>query len=212
MTERTLISSFVIPKETAKAFVVRKGQVMRVICHEGPQTADFNAWVLDNHEEYFAAGRTRFFTGCHPRKGDYLYTNPGRDRKMWQIIEDTVKHTVSENGATAHDVLYPRCSKIVFSEPFGIEDHGSCQDSLAAAIAPFGLGPDRTHDTLNIFMKTGVDAAGNLFIEPPDAVKGDYCDLLCLIDSLVAISSCPAGDIHATNGYENKALKIEIYE
>jgi uncharacterized protein YcgI (DUF1989 family) len=207
----SLREEFVIPKERGRAFEVYAGEVLRVIEVDGPQTCDFNAFVLPDFKEAFSAGRTRFFTGAHPRKGDPLYTNPPHERIMFRIVEDTVDHTFSETGATAHDLTFPRCSEIVFSYPFGIRGHRGCQDSLAEAIAPYSLTPDDVHDTLNLFMKCGVDRAGMISIEAPDAVKGDYVDLACEVDSLVVISSCPAGGVHATNAEGNKPLKVRLY-
>jgi uncharacterized protein YcgI (DUF1989 family) len=196
-----LVESFVIPKETGKAFEVRAGQLLRVIEVEGAQTVDLNAFVLPDLKECFSAGRTRFFTGCHPKKGDSLWSNPPHERPLFTIVEDTV----GEN-----DILFPRCSRIVF-EPFGVKDHRGCQDQLQEAIAPFGLGPDDVHDTFNGFMHTEVDEQGYISIKPPSAQQGDWLDLACHVDCLVAISSCPAGDVHATNGGTNKPLGIEIY-
>jgi uncharacterized protein YcgI (DUF1989 family) len=197
----TLAEAFTIPKETGKGFEVRAGQLLRIVEIEGPQTCDFNAFVLPDLKERFSAGRTRFFTGCHPRKGDSLWSNPPHERPLFTIVEDTV----GEN-----DVLFPRCSRIVF-EPFGLKDHRGCQDSLQEAIAPWGLGPDDVHDTFNGFMHTGVDERGYIHIKPPSARQGDWIDLDCHVDCLVAISSCPAGDVHATNGGQNKPLGIEVY-
>jgi uncharacterized protein YcgI (DUF1989 family) len=196
------VDRFTIPKETGRAFEVRAGNVLRVIEAEGPQTCDFNAFVLPSLGERFSAGRTRFFTGIHPRKGDSLWSNPPHERPLFDIVEDTV----GEN-----DLLFPRCSRIVF-EPFGVADHRGCQDNLAEAIAPFGLTPDDVHDCFNIFMNTGVDSTGGIYIDLPNARRGDYMDLLCRVDCLVALSACPAGDVHATNGGENKSLEVEIYE
>jgi uncharacterized protein YcgI (DUF1989 family) len=196
-----LSESFVIPKETGKAFQVHAGELLRVIEVEGAQTVDLNAFVLPDLKECFSAGRTRFFTGCHPKKGDSLWSNPPHERPLFTIAEDTV----GEN-----DILFPRCSRIVF-EPFGVKDHRGCQDQLQEAIAPFGLGPDDVHDTFNGFMHTGVDERGYISIKPPSALPGDWLDLACHVDCLVAISSCPAGDVHATNGGTNKPLGIEVY-
>lgn len=197
----SLRESFVVPKERGRAFTVQAGELMRVIEIEGPQTLDFNAFALPDYGEHFSAGRTRFFTGCHPKKGDALWSNPPHERPLFTIVEDTV----GEN-----DLLFPRCSRIVF-EPFGLKDHRGCQDSLQEAIAPFGLSPDRVHDTFNGFMHTAVDEQGYIYIKPPSAQQGDYMDLLCQVDCLVALSACPAGDVHATNGGANKPLGVEIY-
>lgn len=196
-----LRESFVIPKERGRAFEVHAGELLRVIEVEGPQTVDFNAFALPDFGEHFSAGRTRFFTGCHPKKGDALWSNPPHERPLFTIVEDTV----GEN-----DLLFPRCSRIVF-EPFGLKDHRGCQDSLQEAIAPYGLSPDRVHDTFNGFMHTAVDEQGYIYIKPPSAQQGDWMDLLCQVGCLVALSSCPAGDVHATNGGANKPLGVEIY-
>ena len=37
---RRVVEEFIIPKCSSKAFVVKKGQVVRVIAHEGKQVAD----------------------------------------------------------------------------------------------------------------------------------------------------------------------------
>ncbi len=211
MPELHLRESFVIPKETGRAFYVKAGEILRVIEIEGAQTCDFNAWNARNFLEYFSAGRTRFFTGVHPKKGDSLWTVPPHERKMMTIIEDTVDHVVGPMGEESHDLLFPRCSPIVFEYPFGVSNQTSCQQNLTAAVAPFGLLPEDVHDTLNLFMRTGVDRSGHIFIAIPDAKKGDYVDLLAHMDLLVAISCCPAGSIHATQDV-NKPLGIEIHE
>jgi uncharacterized protein YcgI (DUF1989 family) len=199
--ERRLLDSFVIPKERGRAFEVRAGQLLKVIEIEGAQTLDFNAYVLPDFHERFSAGRTRFFTGIHPREGDSLWSNPPHERPLFTIDEDTV----GEN-----DLLFPRCSRIVFA-PFGLEDHRGCQDSLQEAIAPWGLTPDDVHDTFNGFMRTGVDASGGIYIDLPSAQQGDFMVLECHVDCLVALSACPAGDVHATNGGVNKSLGVEMW-
>jgi uncharacterized protein YcgI (DUF1989 family) len=202
---------FIIPKETGKAFVVKRDQILRIIEVDGPQTADVNIWNLYHYGEAFSAGRTRYFSGIHPKKGDSLWSAPPYDRKMFTIIEDTVEHIVGPWGEESHDILYPRCSPIVFRYPFGKSNVSSCYENLAKAIEPFGLKADQPHDTINFFMRTGIDKAGQIFIAQPEARKGDYVDLLAHMNSLVAISSCPAGGIHGTQDV-NRPLKIEIYD
>ena len=54
-----LLDKFVIPKQSARAFEVRKSQILRVIAIEGPQVADLNAFNLHDLREHFSASRTR---------------------------------------------------------------------------------------------------------------------------------------------------------
>jgi len=40
MGTRKILNEFVIPKCTGKGFIVKKGEVLRIIDHAGPQVAD----------------------------------------------------------------------------------------------------------------------------------------------------------------------------
>ena len=71
-----LRGAFVIPKESGRAFEVLASEVLRGIEMEGPQTLDLNAFALPDLGEHFSAGRTRFFTGYHPRKGRRALVEP----------------------------------------------------------------------------------------------------------------------------------------
>ena len=46
--KRELLQEFFIPKESGRAFVVEKGQILRIADFEGPQVADFNAFSKEN--------------------------------------------------------------------------------------------------------------------------------------------------------------------
>jgi uncharacterized protein YcgI (DUF1989 family) len=208
LAEGRVIQECIITRETGKAFEVMKGQILRII--EGPQIGDLNAFNLHDFGERFSAGRTRSLHSIHIQKGDKLWSNPGRDHVMFTILEDTVEHKPGRYGARAHDLLFPRCSRLWFEKVWGVRDyHPNCQDNLAEAIKPYGLSSDDVHDAFNFFMKTGVDDAGNPFIEPPDSEKGDHIDLLAEIDCLVALSACP---VEYESGGKTKTLKVQILD
>ena len=40
MDTRKVVNEFIIPKCTGKGFIVRKGEVLRIMDHVGPQVAD----------------------------------------------------------------------------------------------------------------------------------------------------------------------------
>jgi uncharacterized protein YcgI (DUF1989 family) len=207
--------SFVIRARSAKAFVVRQGETMRVVCIEGPQVADVNVYSVENPDEHFSAGATRRLFGIHLQQGETLVSNPGRERPMLTMIADTVPHRTGRRGARAHCLVFPRCTRAIYEYWCGDPAHANCQDQLAAAIADFGLSPDRTHDTINLFQKVGVEEDGSLFIEESDARKGDYVELRAEMDCIVNISACPAdaagGSIPAAvNSGEPKLLEIQI--
>lgn len=208
-------SSYIIGPRSAKAFTVRRGDCFRIVCIEGPQVADVNVYNADNLDEYFSAGATRRLQGIRLAQGGVLVSNPGRERPMLTLVADTVQHAPGRRGAQAHCLVFPRCTRAIYEHWCGDPAHPNCQDQLAAAIAEYGLSPDRTHDTLNVFQKVGVEEDGGLFLEESDARIGDYVELRAEMDCLVNISACPAdaagGAIPAAvNNGEPKPLKIEL--
>lgn len=209
--ELTMLNEFVIPKEKGMAFEVERGQILRILQQEGPQVVDFLAYNKDNLKERFCAGRTRAQVGVHPQKGDTLWSIAPYERVMFTIVEDTVHHQRSNDGAEGHDLLYSCCSRSVYL-PYNLPEHPNCHENIAKAIELFGLKPADVHDPFNLFMKTGIRVDGTMFFEAPDSVQGDYVDLRAEMNCIVALSACPSGDIQVTNAGKNKAVKVEIYK
>jgi uncharacterized protein YcgI (DUF1989 family) len=54
-----LINSFLVPKATGKAFLVKAGQILRLTQPEGPQVIDFDAFSLEDPREYLLTSATR---------------------------------------------------------------------------------------------------------------------------------------------------------
>ena len=53
--ERKEVEDFIIPKNSSRAFMLKKGQVLRVIAHEGKQVADIRFLNAHDYREQFAA-------------------------------------------------------------------------------------------------------------------------------------------------------------
>ena len=187
---------------TGKALELRRGQILRIEQIYGRQCADFNCFNLHDYKEFFHTGRTRHLHGLHPTKGDFLWSAPPRERPIMAIIEDT---------ARTNDVIYPRCSAFLFEYHYGLELHTNCHDIQAEAQREYGLTPDDVHDSFNFFMHTGVDQHGHPFIAKNKADKGDYVEVLALIDVLAVPNVCGA-DVMMTSDFELKPLKLTIFE
>jgi uncharacterized protein YcgI (DUF1989 family) len=108
------------------------------------------------------------------------------------VVEDSVGRRRSKRGALQHDILGGRCSRRYREKRYGQATPG-CQEILAAAIAPFDLGPENVHDAFNLFMVTGIDEDDRFFLEIADAREGECVALRAEVDCLVAVSSCPGG-------------------
>ncbi|HEY1362085.1 MAG TPA: urea carboxylase-associated family protein [Xanthobacteraceae bacterium] len=205
---RELRSELVVPRLGGKAFLVEKGQILRVTCIEGPQVADFNAFNRDDPKEMFWSGRTRLLQRAHLSVGDRLWSTPPRMRPMFTIIADTVAHQPLPGNARSHDLMYCRCNERLYEVVKGQTRAPNCNSNLAAAIAEFGLPPESVHDAFNIFMTTGLGPDDRFFYVDPDAKKGDYLELHAEMDCIVAISACPG----ASSGPEKRPIGIRIYQ
>jgi uncharacterized protein YcgI (DUF1989 family) len=194
-----LVAEFVIPKKSARAFEVGKSNILRVIAVEGPQVADFNAYNLHDLREHFSASRTRSVSGFYVREGTKLYSNPGRERVMMTVIRDPIG---------VHDILAARCSTFIGKYSNGIEGYKGCQELLAEVIAAYGLTPDDTHDSFNIFMHRKFKDE-KLVTLPPLVKAGDSIDLLAEMDLLVAMTACPS-EKTPTNDHVAKSIGIQI--
>jgi uncharacterized protein YcgI (DUF1989 family) len=199
---RVLLAEHRLEPGTGRALPVLRGQVLRITQLAGGQCADFNAFNLHDHKEHFHTGRTRHMHGIHPREGDHLWSAPPRDRVMYTILRDT---------CGTNDVLYPRCSALLFDLHFGLSPHTNCHDIQAEAQREYGLTPDDVHDSFNVWMNTGIDAAGQPYIAPNVAREGDHIDLLAHIDTLAVPNVCGA-DVMVTSNFALKPLLVQVYE
>ncbi|MGH2985984.1 MAG: DUF1989 domain-containing protein [Solirubrobacterales bacterium] len=199
---RAPLRELVLAPGTGKAIELERGQILCVEQIEGGQCADFNCFNLDDYREHLHAAGTRTRHGLHPRCGDLLWSRPPRERPMMAIVEDT---------AGAIDTLFPRCSAWLYQAVLGLSAHPSCQDIQAEAQREYRLTPDDVHDSVNLFMYTGVDADGRPFILPNRSRAGDRVELLALIDVLAVPNVC-ADDAWPTSNFDQRSLRVAVYE
>jgi uncharacterized protein YcgI (DUF1989 family) len=202
MSDRKVLQEVVLQPGTGKALELGKGQILRIEQIEGGQCVDFNCFNLHDYKEFFHTGRTRHMHGLHPTKGHFLWSAPPRERPMMYILEDT---------AGTNDVLYPRCSAFLFEYHYGLPVHANCHDIQAEAQREYGLTPDDVHDSFNFFMHTGIDAAGRPFIARQTSRKGDFVELLAVVDVLAVPNVCGA-DVMATSDFEYKPIRVVVCE
>jgi uncharacterized protein len=202
MKER-LIEEFNVPAGEAKAFLVRKGQIVSFIEVEGKQMADIVFLNADDYKEAFHAGWStalNMFSGeGNMKKIKKLYSKPPRDNVMLTVIEDTTGVHLAWNGG--------RCSRKVYEQFFDMPGHKNCQDNLAEALAPYGLSEDDVPDVFNAFMNAEGFDEGRFDTLEPVTEKGDFISMRAEMDVLVAVSACPFDLL-----YPPKPLGIKIVE
>src|SRR5206468_2331371 len=132
-----------IEPQCGVAFELGAGQTLRVIDPLGEQVADLTAFAAGDRREWLSSGRTIDYNNTiYLTAGHQLFSN--RSQVMFTIGEDTVGR---------HDFLYTPCSAEMFRLLYGqLDGHPSCFSNLAAALAGYGIDPDRIPTTFNIFM------------------------------------------------------------
>jgi len=205
MAARKILEQFIVPRRSGKAFVVHKGQIMRVIQIDGGQVADIKFINADDHREQFSAIGSMFLNAVAGVKQPYfrmetLYSKVPWERPMMTVLADTV-------GVNTFGV---HCSRKSY-ELKGKGGHRSCEDNFRECLAPHGLKVEDTEHAgvFNAFMPRRVDAEGNLSWPESPARDGDYIDFRAEMNVLVAFSNCPSDP--PVNPPGHRDMKVEIW-
>lgn len=189
----------IIAPRTGTAFILKKGEQLKVTDIQGEQVSDFVCFNMDDKKEYLSSGRTMdyaetiFLTKGHP-----FYSN--RSNVMFTINEDTVGR---------HDFLLTPCSADTFRIIYGhTTPHRGCFGNLAEALAPYGIEPDAIPICFNIFMHVTVNGdTGKIDVLPPKSKAGDHIIIEAQMDLLIGITACSA---EMSNNYSFKPIGYEI--
>jgi uncharacterized protein YcgI (DUF1989 family) len=149
---------------------------------------------------------------------------------MVTIVADSLHdYGVDEFGGRCHDLLGTRCDPYVNAMLTGDQYDYQCHSNLTRAVLEYGLTEFDVHDVLNVFQVTGLDEQGRYFMEASPAGKNDYIEFFAEIDVLMALSTCPGGDLSqwgwGEGGKEDgegegaggmkeccRPLKVEVFE
>ena len=177
------------------------GEVLRITQVEGEQCVDFNCFNLHDYKERMSVGHMRV-QGIRMREGHIAVSAPPRYRPMLAIIH------MAETCIT--DLLGARCDATSGELEYGLVPRTNCQDTLAEAIREYGLTPDDVHDSFNMWMHT---IWGEIFHSIRNiGPKGDYVDLLALMDVLAVPVTCGSGDIGQVSNFSFKPIQVQIFE
>jgi len=204
-------SQILIPATEGTAFVVRRGEAIKVIDLEGHQIGDFICFNLHQPREKLSTGETVNFNSLagsgsiHLTVGSKFYSN--LQNPMFEIVEDLAKGV--------HDLLFAPCSSALYMAFMGDPTHRNCRDNLTKAVEPYGLGYLDVPDPINLFQNTRPKADGTIDYQPAATEAGEYIALKALMDCLVAISACPFDgetDGKRVNGPQCTPLQVVFVE
>lgn len=182
------------------AFILKKGQLLKVVDPQGKQVSDLFCFQLDDPRESLSSGRSMDYAdSIFLKKDDFLFSN--RSNKMLKIIQD---------NCGRHDFLMTPCSlkmfQIVANSPIY---HKSCHENLSRAFANFQIEEDFISTTFNIFMNVEVAANGHLKIEAPISRPGDSITFEAQQNLIVGLTACSHEE---TNAGSCKPILWQILE
>ena len=189
----------IIEPRTGVAFILKKGQLLKVTDIQGEQVSDFVCFNLNDKREYLSSGRTMDYAeNIFLTKGHPFYSN--RSNIMFNIKEDTVGK---------HDFLLTPCSADTFRIIYGhTTPHRGCFGNLAEALAPYGIEPDAIPICFNIFMHVTVNGdTGKIDVLPPKSKAGDFIVIEAHMDLVIGMTACSA---EMSNNYSFKPIGYEI--
>jgi uncharacterized protein len=164
--------------QSAAAFRLQQGDILRIVAVEPEQVADI-ALFRGAAPEAFSPGRTIDYNErVDIRLGDTLYSNAST--AMARVVEDTVG---------VHDLLLAPCSRAMF-ERRGEHEHPSCHENLSNALAQFGITPHDVTATLNVFMDVRVGSDRRIALYAPPSRAGDVFALEALEPLVVGLAAC----------------------
>ena len=194
------ITRYHLEPQTGAGFLLKKGQLLRVIDPEGEQVSDLMAFAQADKSEWLSSGRSLDYNNTiYLTTGHMLYSN--KSNPMLTILEDRVGR---------HDFLLTPCSPEMFKKLYHYEGyHPSCFENLATNLAPFGIQASAIPTTFNIFMNVSVLPNGELKIDPPLSRPGDYILLRAEMDLIVGLTACSA---ELSNNGTFKPIEAEVFD
>ncbi|MBN8567986.1 MAG: urea carboxylase-associated family protein [Ignavibacteria bacterium] len=188
-----------IPPRSGTAFILKKGERLKVTDIQGEQVSDFICFNLNDKKEYLSSGRTiDYAEKIFLSTGDLFYSN--RSNVMFTIIEDKVGR---------HDFLLTPCSADTFRIIYGDKNpHRGCFGNLSEALKEYGIEPDDIPICFNIFMNVTVDGgSGKIAVLPPKSKAGDFIIIEAKMDLIVGMTACSA---EMSNNYSFKPIGYEV--
>lgn len=209
-----VLESVVVPKNSGRSFVVKKGQRLRVA---GRTVVDFVAFNLHNLRERFDQARTKTNqVKIFISTGDQLFSK--ENNPLLTIVEDTFKEG-------KHDLQKGMCSRKRFEmiakglaqrkfaggvdlnpqRPEDIPDHG-CLENLIDALKGYDIPPEDIPSPFNIWQTMQINPDTGTMLDTTIRPKTEaHVDFRAEMDCLVAVSACPQSG-------RGEAIRVEVFD
>lgn len=211
-----LVQQDIILAESGKGFVVKAGQVFRIVQIDGPQIGDVWLFNQQNPQEKFMGHTTFLHEGAYPKQYSQFWSCMPHVRPMaTMLLEHSGNPKLPENFHN-HVVLGGHCTERQWEMLSGVKGHSNCHENGIQAVAPFGLSEqDILHDNFMVFQPSFIRPNGSGDSIPTQSKPGDYVEFYADMDLIVAVSACPVGDyavpMTEPDKITTRRLGFEIY-
>ena len=195
----------IVPAGEPWTYVLKRGQVLRILDLEGNQAVDtlfFNA--NDTAERYSATDTVRGQQNLYLSAGSQLLSNDGH--VMLTIVADTCGR---------HDTLGGACAAESNQIRYALDKWPmhNCRDSflLACATTPYGLTKRDLVSNINFFMNVPVTPDGALSFEDGISAAGKYVELQAAMEVIVLVSNCPQLN-NPCNAYNPTPVRMLVWD
>ncbi|WP_299673983.1 aminomethyltransferase family protein [uncultured Roseobacter sp.] len=196
---------FTIPRGTARAYEIQRGEILQVIDVEGQQCSDFQAFGLAAlgraQERLIDATATRSMV----RRS---FPGPGLFDKFFDAAMTPMLRVVRDTCGR-HDTFGMACTARGYEER-GFPGHVNCSDNISEALADFGVAPRTAWPAINFFWNTWIDPQHHIQTDESHSRPGDYVAMQALDDLTCVSTACP-DDIDPINGWNPTDVHIRIY-
>jgi urea carboxylase-associated protein 2 len=170
-----------IPGGWYATFMLRRGEVLRLLNTSGTPGVSMLMWNADDTSERYNAGDTvKVQWTAELRKGRVLFSDMGR--VLLSIVEDS---------CGAHDTLVGGSTPASNERKYGDASLRNTRENLVLAAGKHGLTRRDIGPVITFFAPITVDAEGRFAWRNGVVAPGDFVDLRAEMNLLVAVSNCP---------------------
>lgn len=186
----------------APAFLLRRGQLLRIEDVEGQQAADVTIAAAEDPRDWLSCIYTTLLNRTiRISTGHVLYSKLARP--LASVVADT---------SGVHWFGGGFCSAETNEFRYGLSDTPSCRGNLAASLGayvpdPLGLELDAN---ASLFMKIDIGQDGTLAIVESPSRAGDHIVLHAETDLIVGVSACPE-EHNPGNAYHPTPIRLTTY-
>lgn len=196
-----------VDRATARAYEVKKGQLIQVLDVEGQQCSDFMAMRADALD----MGIERYIDSTVSRTMAHgAYPLPGLHDKFYDQ-DITPLLSVRHDTVGRHDTFALACTARGYEER-GFPGHINCSDNISREFAPYGIHKRAAWPAINFFFNSWMDPHNHeMGTDEAWSRAGDYIVLEALTDLVCVSTACP-DDVDPINGWNPTDIHVRVYE